>query len=281
MIGIRTVMTICLLATALQSSVWAQKLNEVIHIEGYFNSIDHKAVIFNTSLSCDSLGLKDWSGRNPEPDALVCYSSVYSGNDLVLYDYSGVSVMMDSTGRLYSKDQFNPKATPYYLNVHIDQLLKGRRDILVEADGSASDSLVLRAVPLKDYRLGRVNKTGSNHIAIFYDHFTYPAKGELSPEDMNELLDGIQMIPEDGKVEDKLVLIIPIDKVDVPGTFSLYIFDLKGNILRMYTNLDKVENILYRENFMSGTYKYAIYFDNGKIEIKKGMLNFIEPPKPE
>ena len=77
------------------------------------------------------------------------------------------------------------------------------------------------------------------------------------------------------------MLYIPVDKIDVPGTFSLYIYDLKGNILRMYTNLDKEENILFRENFMSGTYRYAIYFDNGKIEIKKGMINFIEPPKPE
>jgi len=259
-------------------SASAQKIT---HFEGYFNYIDHRCMVMNSDKTCDSLNLKDYQGKKPDMEMLVCYEQDYTGQDVMIYDRNGVAIFMDTLGNLYSKDNYKAESKPYYLNIHIKDLLKGRRDMVIEADDSDYDSLVLRAIPLKDYRLGRVNKKGSTQIAIYYDNFTYPAKGELSPTVMNKMYDGIKMIPEDGKVEDKLTIIIPINEVNVPGSFSLYIYDLRGNILRMYTNLNKVENIIYRENFMSGTYRYVIYFDNGKVEIKKGMLNFKEPPKPE
>lgn len=259
----------------------AASAQKITHFEGYFNYIDHRCMLMNSTKTCDSLQLKDYLGKKPDPELLICYEQDYTGLDVMIYDRNGVAIFMDSLGNLYSKDNYKTDSKPYYLNIHIKDLLKGRTDMVVEADDSDYDSLVLRAIPLKDYRLGRENKKGATQIAIYYDNFTYPAKGELSPAVMNKLYDGIKMIPEDGKVEDKLTIIIPINEVNVPGSFSLYIYDLRGNILRMYTNLNKVENIIYRENFMSGTYRYVIYFDSGKVEIRKGMLNFKEPPKPE
>lgn len=254
---------------------------KVTHFEGYFNFIDHRAVVFNSSKTCDSLGLKDYQGKKPDADLLVCYEQEYSESDLLIHDRNGVAVFVDSTGALYSKDNYAPKASPYYLNLNIHQLLKGRKDIVVEADDSDYDSLVIRAIPLSEYRLGRINKKGATQIALYYDNFTYPAKGELAPAVLNQLYDGIKMFPEDGKVEDKITIYIPMEVVNVPGSFSLYIYDLQGNILRMYTDLDKNENVLYRENLISGTYRYAIFFDSGKIEVKKGMLNFKAIPRPE
>jgi|GEM_PF-2314488 len=270
----------------LAAMVWAFLLpaaaqRTITHFEGYFNYIDHRCMLMNSDKTCDSLHLKDDQGKKPDPVMLVCYQQDYTGFDVLLYDRSGVAIFMDTLGNLFSKDNYKIDSKPFYLQIHINQLLKDRKDMVLEADDSDYDSLILRAIPLKDYRLGRVNKKGATQIAIYYDNFTYPAKGELSPAVLNKLYDGIKMIPKDGKVEDKLTIIIPISEVNVPGSFSLYIYDLRGNILRMYTNLNQEENIIYRENLISGTYRYIIYFDSGKIEIKKGMLNFKEPPKPE
>ncbi|MBI1221669.1 MAG: hypothetical protein GC180_03610 [Bacteroidetes bacterium] len=253
----------------------------VIHFEGYINDIDHRAVVFNPKGNCDSLHLKLANGRSPDPDALVCYEQVYDENDLMLYEKNGVAIYVDSAGQLYSKDNYGLLAKPYYLNISLKELTKGKDNIIVEADDYDYDSLVLRAIPTMDYRLGKKNTKSISRVAIYYDNFTYPAKGELSPTLLNELYDGIKMIPEDGKVEDKLTIIIPVDRVNVPGTFSLYIYDLKGNILRMETGLKSRENFIYRENLMSGTYRYAIFFGPQRTEIKKGMFHFIEPPKPE
>lgn len=254
---------------------------KVTHFEGYINDVDHRCMVFNSNLSCDSLELLDYRGKKPDPEMLVCYTTEYAESDLMLYEKNGVSIYADSNGNLYSKDNYGITSQPYYLNITLKQLHKGRENIVIEADDYDYDSLVLRAIPLKDYRLGRVNSKTISRVAIYYDNFTYPAKGELSPTLLNQLYDGVKMIPEDGKVEDKLTIIIPVDLVNVPGTFSLYIYDLKGNILRMETGLNQKENIIFRENFMSGTYRYAIFFGPQRTEIKKGMLHFKEPPKPE
>src|SRR5690606_31488257 len=102
----------------------------------------------------------------------------------------------------------------YYLNIHINELLKGRIDIVVEIDNSSIDSLDLKAIPLSKYRLGRVNTKEVNRIAIYYDNFIYPAKGELAPNILNKLYDGIRMEPKDGQVDDKLIIYIPIELVN-------------------------------------------------------------------
>ena len=254
---------------------------KVLHFESYYNDFDHRAVMVNQTVTCDSLGMLDYNGRKPHADALICYEAEYLESDLMLYEKNGVSIYVDSSGELYSKDNYGLSAKPFYLNINLRQLHLDKENIIIEADDNDYDSLVLRGIALKDYRLGRSNKKAVSKVTLYYDNFTYPAKGELSPNQLNALYDGIRFIPEDGKVEDKLVVIIPVDVINVPGTFSLYIYDLKGNILRMETNLTKAENIIYRENFMSGTYRYAIFFGPQRTEIKKGMLHFKEPPKPE
>lgn len=253
----------------------------ITHFEGYFNYIDHRCMVLNSNIPCDSLGLKDFQGKKPDPDLLVCYVQDYTGTDILLYERAGIGIYMDSSGALYSQNNYAMSPSPYALNLNINQLLKGRRDMVIEADDSDYDSLIIRAVPLNEYRLGRSNTKGATQVALYYDNFTYPAMGELSPAILNKLQEGIKIFPEDGKVEDKLTIYIPMDLVNVPGNFSLYIYDLRGNILRMYTNLTQEENILHRENLMSGTYRYAIYFGPARVEVKKGMLNFKEIARPE
>ncbi|HCS20584.1 MAG TPA: hypothetical protein DIW47_08490 [Bacteroidetes bacterium] len=274
-----------LLRVIFMSPVWlffmdagAQKITQ---FEGYFNYTDHRCMLFNSDKTCDSLNLRDFQNKKPDPELLVCYVQDYEGNPIMLYEKAGVAIYIDSNGALYSQNNYALVPKPYHLNLNIDQLLRGRRDMVIETDDSDYDSLVIRAVPLNEYRLGRINKKGATQIALYYDNFTYPAMGELSPTILNKLQDGIKIYPEDGKVEDKITIYIPMEMVNVPGSFSLYVFDLRGNILRMFTNLDQNENILHRENLMSGTYRYAIYFGPSKVEVKKGMLNFKEIARPE
>ncbi len=259
----------------------AKAQRNITHFEGYFNNIDHRCFLFNSSKPCDSLNLRDYQGKKPDADLLVCYVQDYTGVDIMLYERSGVGIYMDSSGALYSKNNYAVSPNPYFLNLNINQILKDRMDMVIEADDSDYDSLVIRAVPLSEYRLGRINTKGSGRIALFYDNFIFPAMGELSPTILNKLQDGIKIFPEDGKVEDKIIIYIPIEIVNVPGSFSLYVYDLQGNILRMFTNLNQNENILHRENLKSGTYRYAIFFGPGKLEVKKGMMNFKEIPRPE
>lgn len=253
----------------------------VTQFEGYFNNTDHRCMLLNSSKTCDSLDLRDFQNKKPDPDLLVCHVEDHTGMDIMLYEKGGVGIYMDSSGALYSKNNYALAPIPYALNLNIDQVLKGRKDMVVETDDSDYDSLVIRAVPLSEYRLGRVNKKGATQIALYYDNFIYPAMGELSPVILNKLQDGIKIFPEDGKVEDKITIYIPMEIVNVPGSFSLYIYDLSGNVLRMFTDLDQNENVLHRDNLMSGTYRYAIYFGPGKVEVKKGMLNFKAIARPE
>lgn len=253
---------------------------KIVQFEAYVNGYDHRCFLYKPDKPCDSLNLKLPSGKLASKDDIICYEAEYKdGVDVTLYDRSGISVCVDSNGQLYSRDSYS-QGKPYYLNIHIDKLLQGRNNIVIEADDYDYDSLVLRAIPLDKYRLGQKNSKNANHVAIYYDNFTYPAKGELSPTLLNDLYSGTQIIPEDGKVSDKFTLILPVSKVNIPGTWSLYIYDLSGNILKMYTGLTQAENVIYRENITTGTYKYAVYFSRS-FEIKKGMIYFKEPPKPE
>ncbi len=255
---------------------------KVTHFEAYSNYTDHRCFLFNSDKPCDSLNFRDYTGKEMGQDEVICYTQEYDGvTPLQLYDRNGVAVFVDSLGNLYSFDSYNPQAKPFYLNINLRQLIRGRQNIVLECDDRDYDSLVIWAIPFENYRLGRENRKGANKVAIYYDNFVYPAKGELSPTSISKLQQGFRMIPEDGKVEDKLTLLIPVQEVGVPGSFSLYIYDLKGNILRMYTRITEEETIIYRENFMSGTYRYAVFFDPGRVEIRKGLLHFIEPPKPE
>lgn len=274
-----------LLRVLLTSSVWLffvdARAQKIMQFEGYFNYIDHRCMLFNSSKTCDSLDLRDFQNKKPDPELLVCYVHDYTGSTIMLYERAGVGIYIDSTGALYSQNNYAVVPKPYPLNLNIDQLLKGRKDMVVETDDSDYDSLLIRAVPLSEYRFGRVNKKGSSQIALYYDNFTYPAMGELSPVLLKKLQDGIKIFPEDGKVEDKITIYIPMEIVNVPGSFSLYVYDLRGNILRMFTELDQNENVLHRDNLMSGTYRYAIYFGPGRVEVKKGMLNFKEIARPE
>lgn len=274
-----------LLRVLITASVWlffmdagAQKITQ---FEGYFNYMDHRCMLFNSNKTCDSLDLRDFQNKKPDLELLICYVQDYEGNAIMLYEKAGVGIYIDSTGALYSQNNYATVPKPYPLNLNIDQLLRGRKDMVVETDDSDYDSLVIRAVPLSEYRLGRVNKKGATQLALYYDNFTYPAMGELSPAILNKLQDGIKVFPEDGKVEDKITIYIPMELINVPGSFSLYVYDLRGNILRMFTDLDQNENVLHRENLMSGTYRYAIYFGPAKVEVKKGMLNFKEIARPE
>ncbi|TNE79968.1 MAG: hypothetical protein EP332_09455 [Bacteroidetes bacterium] len=256
------------------------QLGRVVQFEGFIDGFDHRCFLFNTNYTCDSLNLKTVSGKKPDADALICYvNENQDGVNLTIYDKNGVSILVDSSGKLYSQDVMSQGA-PYWLNIHLDDLLKGRKNMVLEVDDYDYDSLVIRATPLDKYKLGQENKKFATKVSVFYDDFTYPAKGEISPAVMNELYYGVQILPEDGKVTDKFTLILPVSKVPIPGTWSLYIYDLGGNILKMYTNLSSAEVTIHRENITTGTYKYAVYF-NRTMEIKKGMIYFKEPPKPE
>lgn len=256
------------------------QLGRVVQFEGYIDGIDHRCYLFNTNYTCDSLNLKTAAGKKPEAEALICYvNENKDGVDLSIYDKGGVSILIDSTGRLYSRDMMTQGA-PYWLNITLEDILKGRKNMVLEVDDYDYDSLVIRATPLEKYKLGQVNKKFATKVAIFYDDFTYPAKGEIAPAVLNQLYDGVKILPEDGKVMDKFTLLLPVDKVSIPGTWSFYIYDLGGNILKMYTNLTSAEVTIQRENITTGTYKYAVFF-NRDLEIKKGMIYFKEPPKPE
>jgi hypothetical protein len=276
--GIQRMIVVSVVAILYVSSLAAQR--QLLHLEGYVHDTEHRAVLFNSAYTCDSLRLKDIYGKSADPEQLVCFVNTYEkGQNPVLFEKDGVALCVDEKGELFSKDAYGEK-DPYYLHVNIDRLLKGRRNVLVEADGSGYDSLIIRAVPVSMYALGRTNSKGAASISLHYDSFVYPARGELSPELLLRIYDGISILPEDGIAEDEMTLILPVELVNVPGSFSFYLYDLKGNILKMITDITRRESVIYRENLRSGTYRYIIYF-NRNTEIKKGLLNFKEQPRPE
>ncbi len=260
------------------NDVLAQR--HVIQMEGYFHGIDHRAFLLNSDKTCDSLDVRDKYGVKPQPDELICYATDYTGeSEFSIYQREGVMLCIDSNGNFYSKDMYG-SYPPFYLNINLEQLVQGRKDIVLEVDDYGYDSLVVKTFPLKNYVLGKREMKGMQRLAIYYNNFTYPARGELSPEVMEKLKAGTYIEPEDGKIESEFTLFLPIDDVPIDGNFTFYIYDLSGNIIKMMTGLNKKENLLTKENLTPGTYRYAIYFNKDKI-VKKGMIYFKEAAKPE
>lgn len=253
---------------------------EVKEFNVYWNNISHRAFVLNDPLSCDSLNLRDARNKKPAAEELTCAVLTFGPeDDFSFYERDGISLCMDAEGLLYSRDIVN-SGQRIYLGYNIYQLSGKKSRVVLETDETDYDSVTIRLNDIAAYRLGQVNSRKAYTFKIKTEDFVFKAKGELSPALQRQIADEIKILPEDGKIADDFTIILPMQLVNVPGDFSLYIYDLKGNIIRMFTGLKQKEHVLLRENLGSGTYKYKILF-NRNIEIRAGLIHLKEAPRPE
>lgn len=273
-----------LLTLGILFSVVTHAQFKVVHFEAYIDYVEHRALVFSKDKTCETLGLVNVRNQKPEAEELICYQEHYDTLPISLYETQGVGLMIDPSGRLYCLDNMDMSLIPKTHNLEglsIHQLLDGREDIVVETDESDPVELVIRAIPLADYRLGRQNTKGAKELRISYETIVYTTRGQVSPNTINEIQNGIKIFPENGIADDEIIFTVPVSLSKVPCSYSVYVYNLKGHILKMYTNLTKDEFVLQRDNLTSGTYRYGIFLADGTIELQKGMFNLKEPPKPE
>lgn len=264
----------------LGNAVFLHGQREILQIEGYVNYTDHRIYVINSSVTCDSLPIKTWEGKKYDPEQLVCFINKYGKeDDFIIYDREGISLNMDENGELYARDMMN-NGKRIYLGINPLNKIDGKKNMAMEIDDYDYDSLSINFIPLEKYRIGESNRHKAIKVKVKYEDFIYKAKGILSPSAIDNIGKNLKILPEDGVAWDSIVFLIPVHLANVEGRFSIIIYDLKGNVLKMHTGITSSQFTFYRQNLTAGTYRYKLFFGN-TTEITSGMFNFKEIARPE
>lgn len=260
-------------------SCYSSGQRRVIEINFQDQTIFKKAILIGKRLSCDSLNILNKTGNKLPNNQYTC--QVIDWNDeLVLHEQNGVYLALDTLGRFYSRDPYGSGSEPYQLNAGLGDLISPNEWSLLFIDDTQFDSLHLYAIPVKSYLHGKTKTTNTKHIGFAFDQYVYATKKEVNPSALVQLELEIEVTPGDGKIDEEYQLYIPIVPMGLQSTFSFYVYDLSGNLLKMYTNLSAGKHFFSRENIIAGTYRYKVLY-NQNLVVKKGMIHFKEPPKPE
>lgn len=271
---------VCLLWLLLScTTLGAQQ--RVLQFEGFINDITHRGFLINSKkTNCDSLNLRTWQNKAPGEGEILCFLNEFEKDqDFVFYDRDGISLCMKPDGSLYAIDVGKP-GKQFDLKMNLFQKAGNRKNIVLEPDDSSPDSLRMYLVPLENYRLGTRKYKDAIVISISYDEYVFSTKGILSPAILADIAARVTMDPENGVSTDSIIFYIPVHLANVPGNFSFIIYDLGGNVIKMYTGVKHKQFVLQKENLASGTYYYKIFFAD-TTEITTGRFHFKPIPRPE
>lgn len=235
-----------------------------------------RVVLFNTKTKTDSIKLLNTNGK-PLPKQYVVAIPMHHVEypEITLFEEEGSALVIDTGGNLLMRNMENDKALPVPLKINIDSLGLGVKNLVIECCTSDMENLVLYVSPASQYKVQSTEPTLKTKFVFKLDEILYGAKGKASPKMVAAWQSQIQINPEDRKVLYDYKLLLPKDMIK-RGQVTLMIYDMSHQVVAIYPDLKKTENIIKRDNIMTNTYIYRVFF-NGEVEIKKGLIHYLSP----
>lgn len=239
-----------------------------------------RVLMFNTRLRADSLKLQNATGKQIPKDYVFAAPLFHKNTpEFSLYETGGSALVMDTGGNLYMRDLENPDAKPIPLKMNIDTVGLGKKDIMIECSDRDPLNLVIYVFPASQYKVTDLEPKVTTKITIRLEELIYGAKGKVPPRLLDLWKDQVRIDPDNRRVLYDFTLILPKDMVK-RGEVTLMIYDLSNQVVAIYPNLKKTENVIKRDNIMTNTYIYKVYL-NGTEEVKKGLIHYLSPENEE
>ncbi len=240
-------------------------------------STDSKQILlFNTSLHLDSAPIYTTKKRKLSVDE--AYASEYYHNEIQffqLFEADGSALLIDTGGYLYLQDNENIEAKPKPLYINIDTLGLGRKNLIIETSSKDLENLKLFVIPYAKYTFKGGEPNVKSQLSLRLEEIIYGAKNKVPPRLLDLWNEQVKFIPENRKILYNFSIILPPSMVYRKGEKTLMVYDLANQVVAIFPNLDKDVNVLRRENIMTKTYIYKLYFN--EEEVKKGFLHFLSP----
>lgn len=235
-----------------------------------------RIVLFNTKIKPDSLKLLNANGK-PLPKQYIATTELphIEHPEFVLFEEDGSALIIDTGGNLFMRNTENEKALPISLKTNIDSLGLGLKNLIIECSTRDMENLVIYVCPAAKFKVQSTEPTITTKFVFKLDDILYGAKGKVSPKMVAAWQNQVQINPEDRKVMYDYKLILPRDMIK-RGQVTLMIYDLSHQVVAIYPDLKKTENIIKRDNIMTNTYIYRVFF-NGETEVKKGLIHYLSP----
>jgi len=235
-----------------------------------------QVLLFNTNLYADSTPLINKAGKKLTEDEAI--ASEYEHSEMrffTLFEADGSALLIDTGGYFYSidNDDINAKAKPLHIN--IDTIGAGKKNIIIETSSQDLVHLKIFVIPYVNYKLSGGNPKVKTQLSLKLEEVIYGAKNKVPPRLLDEWNEQVGFIPENRKILYSFSVIFPPSMANRKGKKTLMVYDLSRQVVAIFSNLDKPKNTLHRENIMSKTYIYKLYFNDE--EVKSGLLHFLSP----
>lgn len=236
--------------------------------------------LFNTSLQLDSAPIFNKKKRALTADE--AYQTEYYHNDsrfIPLFEADGSALLIDTGGYLFTRDNDNFEAKPKPLNINIDTLGAGKKNLIIEVSSRDLENLKIFVIPYTKYYLSSGDPNVKSQLSLKLEEIIYGAKNKVPPRLLDLWKEQVSFVPADRKVLYNFSVVLPPSMAHREGNKILMIYDLSHQVVAIFPDLNKTENILYRENIISKTYIYKLYFN--EEEVKKGFIHFLSPEDEE
>lgn len=232
--------------------------------------------LFNTTLKSDSAPIFNKANKQlTEYDAYVSDNFHIDIRFFTLFEADGSALLIDTGGNFFTLDNENIEAKPKPLYINIDTLGAGKKNIVIETSSNDLENLKVFVIPYAKYRLAAGEPKVKTQMSFRIEEIIYGAKNKVPPRLLDIWKEEVSFVPENRKVLYNFSVILPQSMVNRSGERTLMVYDLANQVVAIYPHLNKKNNVLYRENIMTKTYIYKLYFNDE--EVKKGFLHFLSP----
>lgn len=235
-----------------------------------------QVLLFNTNLYADSAPLVNKAKRKLTEDE--AFASEYSHSDMrffTLFEADGSALLIDTGGYFYiiDNDNVNAKEKPLYIN--IDTIGAGKKNIIIEASSRDLVNLKIFVTPYANYRVSDAEPKVRTQLSLKLEEIIYGAKNKVPPRLLDMWNEQVSFTPTNRKILYNFSVILPSSMANREGKKTLMVYDLANQVVAIFPDLNKEINTLRRENIMTKTYIYKLYFN--EEEVKKGFLHFLSP----
>lgn len=270
-----TIRNMALFAALLPGFCFAQS-SMPLSFYNYYNYYDVSGVVLNAPKGgCDSFFLLDIKNRKLPKDDVTCTILDSAVENLRLLELSGVIFTLDGAGNIYARDA---EAKRPKIFVSTPPAIDANQPTVIIATENADNQLDVCYFTLKNYRVGGKKPPVSQCVKITIDDIVLSATGRLSESKRAELAAGITYTPKDRKISDTLIVFIPTENMPPDLRLFGFIYDMKGNVIRLQIGLHPGENLIFRETLLPGTYKFFIMLDE-YTELTRQLIFMQEPPR--
>lgn len=265
------------LGIAVSISAYAQK---TIVYDVATDTENKLVILFNTSLQLDSAPIFNKRKKALTDDE--AFKTEYYHIDtrfITLFETDGSALLIDTGGNFFIQDIDSFEAKPKPLRINVDTIGAGKKNIIIEASSRDLENLKVFVIPYDKYYLSSGEPTVKTQLSFKLEEIIYGAKNKVPPRLLDLWHEKVSFVPANRKVLYNFSVVIPPSMANREGKKILMVYDLSNQVVAIFPDLNKEVNVLRRENIISKTYIYKLYFNDE--EVKKGLIHFLSPEDEE